>query len=283
MNRRNFFKKAILSGVSIAGIKDLSAANKYIEDAQTNIANQEVITISGGEPEEMLDQAMMQLGGMSKFIAKGDVVCIKPDIAWNQPQEMASTTNPKLVAHIVKQCFEAGAKEVTVFDHTINDWRLSYASSGIKEAAESAGAKMLPAHMQNHYKKVALPYGTNIKSAEIHKAILDADKWINVPVLKHHGSIGHSGAHKNYMGIVWDRQELYNNGTAKSINDICTFSKKPVLNIVDAYRVITSKGPKGGDASDVKLTKTLLVSQNIDAIEISATKFLNQLTNNTIV
>ena len=46
----------------------------------------------------------------------------------------------------------------------------------------------------------------NLKSAKIHEALIEADAWINVPVLKNHGGAKMTCAMKNYMGIVWDRR-----------------------------------------------------------------------------
>jgi len=40
---------------------------------------------------------------------------------------------------IVKQCFAAGAKEVTVFDHTCDDWQKCYKNSGIEVTATRSG------------------------------------------------------------------------------------------------------------------------------------------------
>ena len=81
------------------------------------------VAIMGGEPEAMFRKAIAEMGGMKKFISPGDKVVVKPNIGWDQPVEMAANTNPKLVAEIIKQCFDAGAKEVTVFDHTCDNWR----------------------------------------------------------------------------------------------------------------------------------------------------------------
>ncbi len=96
---------------------------------------------------------------MKKFISSGDRVCVKPNIGWDKTPEMGATTNPKLVVEIIKQCFDAGAKEVIVFDHTCDDWIKCYASSGIEEAAKAAGAKVVPAHQESYYKPVSLPKG----------------------------------------------------------------------------------------------------------------------------
>jgi uncharacterized protein (DUF362 family) len=213
---------------------------------------------------------------MSKFIKKGDKVCVKPNIGWDQPIEMAANTNPKLITEIIKQCFDAGASQVRVFDHTCDDWRKSYANSGIEEAAKNAGAEVVPAHQESYYRSVSLPKGRSLKSTKIHQAILDSDKWINVPVLKNHGGAQLTISMKNYMGIVWDRGFFHANDLQQCIADVCTYEKKPVLNIVDAYRLMKTSGPRGRSLSDVVLSKGLFISPDIVAVDTAAANFFNQ-------
>ena len=168
-------------------------------------------------------------------------------------------------------------KEVTVFDHTCDDWQKCYKNSGIEEAAKAAGAKVMPAHLESYYKPVSLPKGVRMKSAKVHEAILNSDVWINVPILKNHGGANLTISMKNHMGIVWDRGFFHSNDLQQCIADICTMDKKAVLNVVDAYRVLKTNGPRGRSASDVVLTKGLFISQDIVAVDTAATKFFNQV------
>jgi uncharacterized protein (DUF362 family) len=124
---------------------------------------------------------------------------------------------------------------------------------------------------------VSLPQGVNLKSTKIHQAILDCDVWINVPVLKMHGGAKMSVALKNLMGIVWDRRYFHSHNLQQCIADCNTLSKKPVLNIVDAYRVIKSNGPQGRSESDVALAKGLFISTDSVAVDTAAIKFYSQI------
>jgi uncharacterized protein (DUF362 family) len=58
---------------------------------------------------------------------------------------------------------------------------------------------------------------------------------------------------------------------------MCTYEKKPVLNVVDAYRVLKSNGPRGKSAEDVVLSKALFMSQDMVAVDTAAVKFFNQI------
>lgn len=279
MNRRLFLKSTVLSGISLISSKNIFAA-KIAADSSNDVfitSYEGVTKIEGGEPSQMFRKGIKQMGGISKFISKGDKVCIKPTIEWDASELQAANTNPQLVAEIIKQCFGAGASEVTLFDNTIDYWKNSYTNSGILKAAQKAGAKVLPANMHFHYKTVSLPHGLNINNIEIHHAILEADKWINVPILKHHSRMEGSVSKRNLMGAVWNRHQLANKDWEQSVSDISTYAKLPILNVVDAYRVITKRGPKGGDATDVTLAKALFISQDMDMIDRATSDFLKQI------
>ncbi len=278
MNRRNFLRTIALTGAAFT-LKESDAMSILSQSFDSaNAANAyDLVAVMGGEPDAMFRKAIAEMGGMSKFISKGDKVVVKPNIGWDQPIEMAANTNPKLVTEIIKQCFNAGAKEVTVFDHTCDNWRKCYANSGIEEAAKAAGAKVVPADQESYYKTVSIPKGKSLKTAKVHQAIVDCDKWINVPVLKNHGGAQLTISMKNHMGIVWDRGYFHANDLQQCIADICSYEKRAVLNVVDAYRLMKTSGPRGKSAADVVLSKGLFISQDIVAVDTAAANFFNQV------
>ncbi|MBB4035539.1 uncharacterized protein (DUF362 family) [Dysgonomonas hofstadii] len=278
MDRRNFLRAMVLAG-AVATVKSSEGMDilaQTVNSTQTG-AKVDIVAVMGGEPEAMFRRAITELGGMSKFIKSGQKVVVKPNIGWDKTPELAGNTNPKLVTEVIRQCLSAGAKEVTVFDHTCDDWVKCYKNSGIEDAAKAAGAKVVPAHEESYYKEVSLPRGVKLKSAKIHQAIIDCDVWINLPVLKHHGGANLTMSMKNYMGIVWDRRIFHRTDLQQCIADICTYSKKPVLNIVDAYRVVQINGPQGRSAADVVNPKGLFISQDIVAVDTAAAKFFGQI------
>lgn len=278
MDRRKFLQAIVLTGAAAT----LKAGDGMDILAQTVNSTQtgkpvDMVAVMGGEPAAMFKRAIAEMGGIGKYIKKGAKVVVKPNIGWDKTPELAGNTNPQLVAEIVRQCISAGAKEVVVFDHTCADWLKSYKNSGIEDAAKAAGAKVVPAHEESYYKSVALPNGVILKNAKIHEAIINCDAWINVPVLKHHGGANLTISMKNYMGIVWDRRIFHSSGLQQCIADICTYTKKPVLNVVDAYRVVKTNGPQGRSTADVVTTKGLFISQDIVAVDTAATKFFGQV------
>ena len=277
MDRRDFLKTLAVAGAAVT--VQHSEAMDVLAQTFTNAGGgkADLVAVMGGEPDMMFRRAIEEMGGMKAFIKPGQKVVVKPNIGWDKIPSLAGNTNPKLVTEIIKQCFAAGAKEVTVFDHTCDDWQKCYKNSGIEAAAKAAGAKVMPAHLESYDRTVSLPQGKKLKSTKVHEAILNSDVWINVPILKNHGGANLTISMKNHMGIVWDRGFFHQNDLQQCIADICTLQKKAVLNVVDAYRVMKTNGPRGRSESDVVLTKGLFISKDIVAVDTAAAKFFNQV------
>ena len=269
MKRREFIIKGVSAGVvtgtslSLGGITGLASAlplqNAY-----------DLVAVRDGEPEVMFDRAIAALGGMMKFVKKGQKVVVKPNIGWDVSPERAGNTNPKLVGRIVKHCLDAGASEVYVFDNTCDAWNLCYKNSGIEKAVKDAGGKIVPGNTENYYQSVQIPKGKRLKEARVHELILNSDVFINVPVLKHHSSASISLAMKNLMGVVWDRGYWHRNDLHQCIADFVTW-RKPTLNVIDGYRVMLRNGPRVVSVADVVLMKQQIVSADIVAADAAAT------------
>ena len=278
MKRRDFFKTGaaitLAAGLNFDKLNAALSSNTMMVEAAPDM-----VAVMGGEPAAMLDKALEALGGIAKYVKKGQSVVIKPNIGWDKRPDFAANTNPELIGALVKKCISAGAKKVTVFDHTCDNWQKCYQSSGIEKAAKDAGAVVAPGNDEVYYKTISIPKGIKLKSAKIHQALIEADVWFNVPVLKNHGGAKMSVAMKNYMGIVWDRGYFHDNDLQQCIADICTWEKKPALNIVDSYRCMRKHGPQGRSVSDTAVLKSLIVSTDIVAVDVAAIKLFNQVEN----
>ncbi len=270
MDRRDFLKTGVAVGILGAVSNPLLAAASKLKSGAPDL-----VAVSGGGPVEMFKEGIKALGGMEKFVKKGQTVVVKPNIGWAKRPDMAADTNPELVAEIVKSCFGAGAKTIYVFDHTCNNWKTCYNLSGIQAAAETAGAQVMPGNAKGDYRNVEVPKGKVLKKGACHKLIMDCDVFINVPILKNHGGSIMTAAMKNLMGTVWDRRFFHKNGLQQCIVDWCTY-RVPDLNIIDAYRMMRTHGPRGIGAGDVVDQKMQLLSTDIVAIDTAASKILGK-------
>jgi uncharacterized protein (DUF362 family) len=269
MKRREFISKSIKAGIFTGSALTLGSAifSKDIFAAD----NFDLVAIKGSEPDIMFDKAIASLGGMKNFVKKGDNVVVKPNIGWDVSIERAGNTNPLLVKRIIEHCFNAGAKNVYVFDHTCDNWTRCYSNSGIERAVKDAGGKIVSGESESYYQEVSIKDGKKMKDAKVHELILESDVFINVPILKHHSSAGLTICMKNLMGIVWDRGYWHRNDLHQCIAEFTAF-RKPDLNVIDAYYVLKKNGPRGVSAADVLKMKSQIISTDIVAADAAAAK-----------
>ncbi len=271
MKRRTFLANSIKAGL-MSGAAFGFGSFAFGKNYHSTGNHYDLVAIRGGEPDIMFKKGIASLGGMKTFIRPGQEVVVKPNIGWDSVPEEAANTNPKLVGTIVRHCYEAGAKNVYVFDHTCNEWRQCYMHSGIEDAVKSENGIVKCGNIQSDYTDMDVPKGKILKKVQVHKLIEKTDAIINVPVLKNHGSTKLTIAMKNLMGIVWDRKYWHANGLNQCIADFAT-TVKPTLNVVDAYRVMKRHGPQGTSTDDVLTMKAQVISTDIVAADAAATKF----------
>jgi len=267
MNRRTFCQKSLAAGAAVYGATMLGWPG--LGRAQDTAALPDLVAIRNGEPVALFDQAIAAIGGMGRFVKAGQTVVVKPNIGWTREPETGANTNPLLVKRIVKNCLEAGAKKVYVFDHVIAMESKTYEVSGIEAAAKAGGALVAPAGDRKYYQEITIPGAVRLTSTYVHELILEADVLLNVPVLKHHFASQLTIAMKNLMGVVWDRDSYHGKGLNQCIADFCLY-KKPTLNIVDAYAVTMKNGPQRARPEDLTMMKSLLISTDIVAVDAAA-------------
>lgn len=273
-NRREFLKAGLSLGLAAGGV--LMFGKPFnVSAKEAAAAMPDLVAVKNAEPEVMFKKAMDMMGGMDLFVKKGQIVVVKPNIGFPRKPEIGATTNPVLVKAIIEECRKAGAKKVYVFDNvvraTTGNARNCYALSGIEDAAKAAGASVIPMN-DFVYREVKIPGAKTLKKTEVNSLVADCDVLINVPILKDHGSTRLSIAMKNLMGVVNDRHFYHREGLDQCIADFCLY-RKPDLNIVDAYRVLTTQGPSGPgnvSAANIRVKKTLLMSQDIVAVDAAA-------------
>jgi len=229
----------------------------------------DMAVIQGDDPAQLARQALIELGGIRRFISRADLVLLKPNIGWDRTPEQAANTNPLLVAEIVRQCWDAGAKRVMVTDVSCNDPRRCFPRSGIAEAAQREGAEVIlpdPAR----FKEVDLQ-GEILREWPVLDSFLNVDKVINIPIAKHHSLTGTTLGMKNWYGILGGARHQLHQKIHESLVDLADFMR-PSLTIIDCYRVLMRNGPTGGNLEDVALKKTLVAATDPVAVDAYVAK-----------
>lgn len=230
--------------------------------ATTSSAPPDLVIARGGEPEELVRQTMAALGGMERFVQPGYNVIIKPNIcvAYHS-YEYAATTNPWVVAGLVRLCREAGAGRVRVMDNPFGGTpEEAYRRSGIQEQVLAAGGEM-ELMAQFKFVPTEIPEGRDLRRCDIYDEVLNADLVIDVPIAKHHNLARLTLAMKNLMGVIRDRPAMHGN-LGQRLADLAS-RVRPGLIVTDAVRILTANGPTGGNLDDVRKLDTVLATTDI--------------------
>ncbi|MBI5195768.1 MAG: DUF362 domain-containing protein [Nitrospirae bacterium] len=263
MNRRDFLKSAAITGIS------LSVPNAIDTVINTALPSEkhsgvDLAVAQGLSPAKITTAAIDAIGGIKKFISRGDAVIIKPNIGWDRLPEHAANTNPEVVAAVVRLCLEAGAKKVKIFDRTVNDPRRCYVQSGIADAVKTAGGELSYVD-ERKFKDIKIN-GPVLKEWPLYTEIFEADKIINIPIAKHHGLSNLTMAMKNWMGVMGGLRKQIHQKLDESLVDL-SLVIKPTLTILDAVRILVNNGPSGGDIKDVRTLNTVIAGVDQIAVD----------------
>ena len=246
-------------------VEAAAAAVKHRQFVRSSAALPDLAVARGESPRALVRGAVDSLGGTRRFVSAGEVVVVKPNIGWDRTPEFGATTNPEIVAEIVRMCREAGAAQVIVTDMSCNDPRASFERSGIAAAASAAGATVILPEPRR-FTMVDL-HGEVLTEWPVLEPFLAADKVINVAIAKHHSLTGVTLGMKNWYGVIGGQRNRLHQRIDESLADLTAFIT-PALTIIDAYRVLTRNGPTGGSPADVEMRKTVIAS--IDPIAADA-------------
>jgi uncharacterized protein (DUF362 family) len=229
----------------------------------------EMVVAQGESPEAIVRRAIEEIGGMGRFVARGETVVIKPNIAWDRVPAQAATTNPDVVSELVRLCRAAGAGSVIVTDVSCNEAEACFDRSGIAAAAKAAGAEVVLPEPRL-FRDIDLK-GRMLGAWPVLEPFLDADKLINAPIAKHHSLTGVTLGMKNWYGLIGGDRNRLHQRIHESLVDLTAFAR-PTLTVLDAYRVLMRNGPTGGSPADVQMKKTVIASTDPVAIDAYAAK-----------
>jgi len=227
----------------------------------------------GYSVKELTRKVFDAAGGMKRFISRGDVVVIKPNISWARRPELAATTHPEVLEGVINLCYEAGAKKVRIADNTIHDARRCFAITGAGMVAKKTGADLVFPR-SSLMKKMKLQ-GHRLDVWPVFVPLIEADKVINLPIAKHHATSSLTLGMKNWIGGVGGRRGSLHQDIHQTIVDLAQFFK-PTVTLIDAIRIMTRNGPSGGSLSYVSVKNSLILSNDQVAADARASLLFNR-------
>lgn len=218
----------------------------------------------GADSAANLRRAVEAVGGMGRFVKQGEVVVIKPNVGWDRLPEQAANTDPQVVAELVRLCRAAGAKRVIVTDNSCNDPRRCFTRSGIAAAAAQAGAEVVDASSAVFVTASLSGYSAGL---EVLESVLQADRVINVPVVKHHSLSRTTLGMKNWMGVLGRGRNRLHQSIHRATAELGAMFR-PTLTVMDATRILLANGPQGGSLADVRAVGAVAVGTDPLACEV---------------
>jgi uncharacterized protein (DUF362 family) len=207
-----------------------------------------IVVARGGGPPLLVRAAVAALGGMERFVKPGETVLVKPNMAWDRTPEQGANTHPEVVAEVVRLCRTAGARRVIVSENSIHDAGRVAERSGIRAAVAAAGGELsLPGARDFEWTALA---GAILTSSDVLSVLFQADRLINVPVVKHHSLSHLTCGMKNHMGLIGGSRGRLHQEIHTAVVDLAA-AFRPTLTVVDATRVMLRNGPTGGRLEDV--------------------------------
>jgi uncharacterized protein (DUF362 family) len=213
----------------------------------------------GASVEPALRAAVDAIGGIGHFIQRGDLVVIKPNVAFERAAALGATTNPAVLAALVRLVLQAGAREVRVADNPIESPESCFARSGIHQAAVEAGAHVyLPT--ESDFETLNVPGATWIENWPFFwRPFVGATKVIGVAPVKDHNLCRASMTTKNWYGLLGGRRNQFHQDIHGIIADLALMLR-PTFVVLDGSRVLFRSGPTGGSLDDVRAGDTIVAS-----------------------
>src|SRR4051794_22114724 len=214
----------------------------------------------------MVKRALDEMGGVDRFITKGDVVVIKPNVAFDKNPDLAATTQPDTLSAVVKLCLGAGARKVIVADNPINNPESCFFKTRVGEAAVRAGAElMMP---QESYFEPLYVGGETITGTwrMFYRPFREATKVIGISPVKDHNLCKATVTLKNWYGLLGNPRNQFHQNIHGIISDFALMMK-PTLVIADGRKLLMRNGPTGGSLNDVKRSDTIVVGTDSTSVD----------------
>jgi uncharacterized protein (DUF362 family)/ferredoxin len=222
-----------------------------------------------------LKSLLNHLGGMKRFVKKGERTLIKPNLLAGEHPDKAVTTHPSVVAGIVRLVGEAGGVPFIGESPAVAKLASVSGITGMTEVAGQYGAALVGLSTPQ---EIPLPDGLIMRRLTVAREALEANAIISVSKLKTHGYTSFTGAVKNLFGVIPGLLKADHHLRMPEVDD---FSKM----LLDVYAAIPARlhvmdavwameGQKGPRAGNPKRVGLLIAGDDGVAVDAVATSIV---------
>lgn len=201
---------------------------------------------------QRLIKSLDAVGGIEHYIKPGDIVLVKPNVAFDRSPELGATTNPEILAALLDLLIvDCRVREVRVADNPIESPADCFVKSGIERVVAKAGGRIsLPD--SNSFRDLYTPGASLIETWPFFfRPFSGVDKVIGLAPVKDHNLCSASMSIKNWYGLLGGRRNQFHQDIHGIISDLSILIR-PTLSILDGSRILMRNGPTGGDPAYVK-------------------------------
>ncbi len=234
--------------------------------AEDHTSREEELKAREDQALSMVKAALETMGGVEHFIQPGDVVVIKPNVAFDKNPDLAATTQPDTVAAVTRLCLGHGARKVIVADNPINNPESCFYKTKVGEAAVRAGAElMLP--KDSYFEDLYVGGETIVGTWRMfYRPFREATKVIGISPVKDHNLCKATVTMKNWYGLLGNPRNQFHQNIHGIISDFALMMK-PTLVIADGRKLLMRNGPTGGSLNDVKRGDTIVVGTDHTSVD----------------
>jgi uncharacterized protein (DUF362 family) len=238
----------------------------------------EVSILKATYSDPMIQRLLEPLGGMGRFVKRGDRALLKVNLLSAREPEKAVTTHPDFVRAVAMEVKNIGGhpfigdSPAGLFSE--RSLRKAYQRSGLKKLSDEED---IPLNYDTGTKKLNIPRGKRLIRSSICNYMLDADSVIALPKLKTHSFQYMTLACKIMYGVVpgltksrYHAQFPSRVAFADMLLDILTLVK-PKLMIMDGILGMQGQGPASGDPVELGC---VLASTDPVAMDIAVCKII---------
>ncbi len=237
-----------------------------------------IVRCEGYDPAKVrkaIKKGIDLLGGISRFVKKGEKLLLKPNLLSADPPEKCVTTHPAVFKAAAEIFLEAGGDLSFGDSPAYNSPATAARRSGLMEAAENLNVPLddFKGAMDVHFEE-----GKQNKKFILAAALQNKDGIISLSKMKTHGFEKFTGAVKNQFGCVpgvrkgefhvkmQDAEEF-----ARMLLDL-NACVAPRLYIMDGIMAMEGNGPRGGKP---KAMNVILLSTDAVALDATACRLID--------
>ena len=193
-----------------------------------------VAIVRARDPSEC-SKALSLLGGIERFVSRGDRVVIKPNVCAPRTSRSGAVTDPELVAALCRLVADCGGRpmvaESPIFPFPSS---VAFRVGGYADFKTRYGFPLVDVDSDKAV-RITIRDAAVLESEVISKKVLEADLLINVPVMKNHVHTRVTLGLKNIKGVVPGRNKhiIHLKGLDEGIVDLNTVVKSRLV-VVDA-------------------------------------------------